>query len=510
MSSYLDGNRVYCDSFGEWIEYRTRSEALVASLVLHFNFPLKMLEPIFELQCCGSDYRAAECSFTRPTDVYSRMRTLRTKSARGRPGTTDAAADKAFGIVAGFSNHDIYNGVIDSLVEERRMVVHESYFPSYLSDERARTAGVHERDAGKVSDTLESMSLVHRTWTIPAQQALRRCAIVKYKYARRHPLITTLTSPCLAFADTFVWKTDGLLTEDEMILLKGLITYPYQRTLQNLHLEVVFLESEDGTSHSKELDDPSSMSSPLDCIGTLASLKKLSLRLEILHTGTVNADERNKIINSVCYVITHIHCLEYLRIYEEADDATDYEVSPQLAHVHPPPSLKSLCLYLEHPQPRILSWLTMPNAGYQLDHLTLFPSDRGFDPKLSEIRSAVPFLKSLSINVLDHLIAEETDEESENMVVEAMREALSLETLTLRFYIDYRPTNFKIIVISSLPSALQQLSLLFHIRVSAGEVVECTYIAKLDEAISRFALTVNHKGRLRIIIDNRRWYVRFI
>lgn len=181
MSSYLDGNRVYCDSVGEWIEYGNRSEALVASLVLHFKFPLEMLEPIFELLCCGSDYRAADCSFSRPADVYVHMpvRTLCTQATHERPGTTYASVDKAFGIVTGFPNYDIFKGVVDSLVEERRLVGQEWCFPSYLSDERARAEEVKEKDAWRITDTLDRMSLVHRSWTIPAQQALRRCAIVK-------------------------------------------------------------------------------------------------------------------------------------------------------------------------------------------------------------------------------------------------------------------------------------------------------------------------------------------
>lgn len=512
-SAYLDGNCVFYDSFGEWVEYRSRSEALVASLVLHFKLPLKTLEPIFDLLCCGDEYRAAECSFSRPTDVYSRMTTLRTRNALERPGTTDTSNDQTIGFVAGFPNLDVFRGVIESLVEERRQIVHESHFPSYLTDEQARTEEVDEEDAWRATDTLERMSLVHRTWTIPAQQALRRCAIVKYKShqsgSRSHPLIAASTSPCLAFADTFVFENEELLSEDEMILLKGIITYPYQRTLQNLHLELV-LDSADRRSRSKAHRSSNSAAEGLDCIGTLESLKKLSLRFEVRRINDL--DERNKFVESACFVITHLHCLQAFRMLGEVytvDDASDFEVSSRLAHAHPPPSLKSLCIGLEHPQARILSWLTTPRAGYQLEHLTLFPSTREHDSELSTIRLSVPFLKSLSIYAPCYLSTGH-NEEVENsglLFKEIMHEALSAQTLVLRFTFPDRRIDFKMIMMSSLPPVLQRLSLLFFVCVSLKEADRNEYNLKLDKAISRFALSVNRKGGLRVIIDNRAWYV---
>lgn len=79
--------------------------------------------------------------FSRPTDIYPLIpvRFLLTKMS-----TT--SNDKSIGYyVAGFPNQDIFEEVIEALVKERWQIIQELYFPSYLSDERARCNGFDER-----------------------------------------------------------------------------------------------------------------------------------------------------------------------------------------------------------------------------------------------------------------------------------------------------------------------------------------------------------------------------
>lgn len=295
-----------------------------------------------------------------------------------------------------------------------------------------------------------------------------------------------------------------------MILLKGIIMFPYRRTLQNLHLELV-VDNADRRSHIKAQRDSNSAFDGMDCIGTLGSLKTLSLRFE----AQDDLDDRNEFIDSACYALTYLHRLESFIIYEGGsafDDAPDVDVSSRLAHAHPPSSLKSLCFDVEHPKPRILSWLTTPRVGYQLDRMSLFPSAQGRDSELSAIRPAVPFLKAFSVNASCYMTAYLTAKHNKEggvtflMFTETIRQALSIDTLVLRFDSDISLYELKMLDISSLPPALQRLSLLLYMRVGS-EADYGTYNAELDEAISRFALTVNHEGCLRVIIEHHVWCV---
>lgn len=424
--------------------------------------------------------------------------------------------DKTIGhYIAGFPNHDIFRGVVDALVEERWLILQEVYLRCYLSDERARGKEFSAQDVWGVTLVLGRMSLVHRTWTSTAQHALRRCAVVQNGKDRRsrvllaHHLRTVLRSPCLAFADAFVFQNAGVLSEEEMVLLKEIILYPFQRTLQILHLELV-LDGSNPSPRSRSVHqrNSSSLTSLLECLATLGSLKTLSLEFNVRQIH-----DRYNFIDSACYAITHLHCLESFRLYERGApliDPPDFEESPRLLHAHPPPSLKSLHIAIEHPHDHMLSWLTTPRAGYQLEHVTVFSPDYCTDPELSAIRQSIPFLRSLSIDASSLLIDEDSDySQSRFLFTEIMREALSIEALTLRFYIEGvdRFNDFETITMSSLPPAIQRLSLLFLTSFSRKKVEQNNYTVQLDEVVSQIALSVNRKGSLRVIVYNSGRYV---
>lgn len=311
----------------------------------------------------------------------------------------------------------------------------------------------------------------------------------------------------MAFADTFVFENDELLSEDDMVLLKGIFTYPYHRRLRNLYLQLVLC----GSDHlSKSKLGSSSIADALDCLATLESLKALSLIYDIQDGGDA---ERDRFFESAFHVVTRLCCLESFMMLREGIDfkGTDYEMSPRLALAHPSLSLKTLSVGLDPPQAHIFSWLTTPRAGYQLDHMTVFPVNRSHESELSAIRPCIPLLKSLSINAPPFLSTEH-NEDNENskarlMFTEIMCEALSVETLTLRFHFDYRSNDFKTITVSSLPPALQRLSLLFSTRISLEEAEQNNYTVQLDDVVSQIALSLNLKGSLRVIVFNGRRYV---
>lgn len=506
-SKFLDGNCVYFAMYNEWFEYRSRSDALVASLVLHFNIPLKTLEPIFELLCCGNEYRAADCSFSRPADVYSQLRALRTEIALERSGTTEASSDSTVGFVAGFPNQDIFQGVIDSLVMERQRLVENQYFPSYVFDERARNSEDDERDSdvGCVTDTLECMRLVHRTWSILAQQALRRCAIIKNRYSRGGrlyrvggPAIVVLSSPWLTFADTVIYEDPEELEEDMLILLKGIILHPYQRTLQMLHLNLEL----DPPSESKR--GTNSIADTIKCIGTLGVLKTLSLHFSVEYEDD-GVKERNRFMIAVCRVLKHLHRLELLRLVEKGGgdgrEAGRCVIPKKLRRAHPASSLKTLHIDLKNPKYKFVSWLTRPRAGFQPEHIVLFTSS--FFPKLlSALQPSIPSLRSFSINAECYRVRRHDD--LLGFLTKTFREAQSVETLILRFdtyMIDHVDDVEMGELMSSIPRTTRRLSLLFKLEPQFKESDHSTWEAKLDELVSRFASRVNESGQLCLILN---------
>lgn len=407
--------------------------------------------------------------------------------------------DKSIGYyVAGFPNQDIFEEVIEALVKERWQMIQELYFPSYLSDERARCNGFDERATQWSTHVLYFMSLVHRTWTTPAQRAYRRCAVAKLVnyYLLSHQLRTILARPLLPFVDSLIIRSESYLIEGELQLLKQIIMYPYRRTLQNLHLELV-LDSGGRKSRAKGLRFPNGAADGVACIGTLGSLKTLSFR--IFARSKRGEVERNKLIDSVCYAQTHLHRLESFIILKGDepvhDDAFNDEVFPRLHDTRPPPSLKSLCIGLGHPQAHVLSWLATPRAGYQLDHMTLFPSAQGHESELSAIRPAVPFLKSLAVDAACYLLS---NPGCRFVFTETLREALMIDTLTLSFDCARDFYNFRQITMSALPPALRRLSLLFSMPTRQ----KGAHNPKLDYPISQYALHMNQKGHLRVIVED--------
>ena len=109
-SDILEGKRVYWARNDEWVEYETHSDALAAGLVLCYELPLKALEPVIAL-LRNEQFRPADVSFTKSSDVYSRIGELRAKRT----------AERSWGSsVAGFPNKDTFDHVVRVMAEERR------------------------------------------------------------------------------------------------------------------------------------------------------------------------------------------------------------------------------------------------------------------------------------------------------------------------------------------------------------------------------------------------------
>lgn len=127
--------------------------------------------------------------------------------------------------------------------------------------------------------------------------------------------------------------------------------------------------------------------------------------------------------------------------------------------------------------------------------MTLFPSAQGHESELSAIRPAVPFLKSLAVDAACYLLS---NPGCRFVFTETLREALMIDTLTLSFDCARDFYNFRQITMSALPPALRRLSLLFSMPTRQ----KGAHKPKLDYPISQYALHMNQKGHLRVIVED--------
>ena len=493
---YLDDRRVYWDAKKEWVEFNTHSDALIASLALHHDIPLVAIDLVVEL-LCTEHFKPTEVSFSKATDLYSSIGTRRQQAAWNRSYSKASPVNS----VAGFPNRDTFEKVVDVLAEERRCQLEEQYGPSLAFQGRVVASSF---DFTQVSQTLEAMTLVHRSWTLPAQKARRCFAIVDdaSRTSQMHPCVSLLANPTLASVDTILYR-DGTITslENSLVLLRGLVLHSYSRGLRNLHIELDLYH----------LADKPLKQRPMKCLTHLLDSLTTLRHLKVLSVQYYRGCKDDRFIIPFCDTLTRLPSLEAMRLFVLQDvynDAWTFEIPPWLEEKHPTTSLKSLNVSIF--DAALISWLTMPRAGFRLDHIGLLVTDTfeelysKFHPALaSALQPALPFVKSLSIqgvflwtNQAEHRFTD----------VQSIERAASVETLNIRIDVGSFDLFQEIqldLVLGRVPLSTQRLSLLFFLPFTNSEdVFVGESRTKLDECIVQYIDRAKALTRLQIIVDD--------
>ena len=295
----------------------------------------------------------------------------------------------------------------------------------------------YESDSWHVlQTTLKAMSLVHRTWTEPAQRTLRRRIILTC----RRSLRSFARSPaCGTGVREFAYKIPK--SETCTFFHEASVAREHWTTLASVVSRLTTLRFLSLSIESAHLADLSGLDAVLEAVEGLKTLEGLWLH---------SARDHCPYLPKLCSTISKLPNLRFLSIWNwtcskrppaSSSSPTALEVvnmpEKNLFELTPPKTLKALQLrddYLTTP-PMFLAWLFQPRGSYSLDTLDLHITfSRPLPPSLLTLPldSVLPLSNSNSIHTTpsrvdsSHLLAAlSQDPSTEPSVVLSLRRAQS-------------------------------------------------------------------------------------
>ncbi|KLO08873.1 hypothetical protein SCHPADRAFT_908287 [Schizopora paradoxa] len=175
MPKDADGDRVYDPQLKRWIQYKSRSDALLANLYLQHGFRLDQLDLVLKvLQDPGFDMAAV--SMNTPTDVLRTISFDEKKLAHERTKPEQVWEMKGPGMP-----HVVFDLVMDTLKENLGSFSFEEdvrYFAPLTTTGSKQTKAVAARPEQSARQDLVDMTLVHRAWTPEVRRVLRRRVVI--------------------------------------------------------------------------------------------------------------------------------------------------------------------------------------------------------------------------------------------------------------------------------------------------------------------------------------------
>ncbi|EJD05175.1 uncharacterized protein FOMMEDRAFT_166810 [Fomitiporia mediterranea MF3/22] len=360
------------------LRFKTYSDAKLAGLFLENYFPITLFKKVFDV-IVDPEFDSDDVTFEDIWDMFEYVSARRRKDGMKREGNVNAAVapleydvndeeSKQAAIVPGRIPRDILDLVVDQLVDDR--------LPLGIAAMDPQTTNALISN----SPDLRNMSLVHRSWTSSAQRGLRRRAIIPIQHITDF-LLSPLCGPWITEMIIYWSFNNGDVgaTKGDIWALESLL----ERTpnVRSLVFNTSLVWNDNG------LPPPSwRIDMCLEIItDLLPNLENLWLKhLRPLTTTTTNPNEQRfdtcGELRSLYHYLPKLSSLKYLSIrWWSSDDYSDLQLNWD---EHPPPSLKTIDLYLSgsgdiHKDD--LTWLLKPRNSFSLDSLSLYLERNSLD-----------------------------------------------------------------------------------------------------------------------------------
>jgi len=231
----------------------------------------------------------------------------------------------------------------------------------------------------ETSRLLQTMSLVHRTWSCPAQHALKSLPLYLGQLNIRKLLSHPWCSPGTRFIDAMFRKP--VMTDNHYIEAFDIVTSRIS-TLSSLSYESCF-------STASDLDKA------LESISRLRNLRNLHIHVEVLR---MSLDQTS----SLFITVSSMRCLETLSIkggiIYMSYPPGNTDNSSRLQSLSPPATLKTIVLEDSNLPQSYLSWLLETREEYCPESLTLTINNHRFAcDVVAAIPTTLSVLKELEV-----------------------------------------------------------------------------------------------------------------
>lgn len=334
----------YCVDLDIWVPFRTTSDTLFASLVLKHKFSMSMVDQILEV-IRDPSFCIADLNISSAREISKRVRDFRIEEADKRLSRpTNTRHD---GRLVGNIPVLVVQLVCDALarrVNPSKVVRYHLY--------RTKETGLPE-----ASELLETMSLVHRTWSGPAQHALRsfpmNLNLWNIHAFSSHPWC----SPGTRFIDTVLCAPPANDScRPEQIETFDVVT-SRTSTVSSLFFK----------SSSLTIGD---IDKVIECFSRLRNLRNLRICLET--TRKQEALLSLKQTGSLFITLSSLRCLEALSIEGQiVQTSRSPENVDNFFPLSPPATLKAIALGLSALPQSYLSWLLETRGDYCPEIITL-------------------------------------------------------------------------------------------------------------------------------------------
>lgn len=389
----MGDHKIFDKQSGLLIPFRSRSDALLAQLVLRHGLSKGFFNALMDTVLDPS-FSPSEVTLRSATDVDVRISEHRRELAEERahtrtdsPGGTSCDETEMAGIP-----HIILEAVIDRVLDN---------FEHFTYEADATPGSSNNAFASRFQSDLRNMSLVHRSWTVPVQRALRKRVVL----TTRRGLREFARSPaCGSGVRELAYKLPK--AQACTFFHKASEAREHWATFASVVSRLTTLRFLCLSIESAHLADLNGLELVLDAIGTLTNLEGLWLH---------SSQDHCPYLPQLCKTISILPCLRFLSLSnwtcprepETPDMQATYNKLQQLS---PPPRLKALKMqdaYLTTPS-KYLTWLFQPRNSYCLEVLDLeitfsrasdiSPTARVDSPHLiSALSPLLPSLSSLSI-----------------------------------------------------------------------------------------------------------------
>lgn len=397
----MEDNKIFDKQTGLLIPFKSRSDALLAQLILRHGLSKELFNSLMDIVLDPS-FSPNELTLRSATDIDVRISEHRREMAEDRAHTRSDSPRKDSGdeMESAGIPHIVLEVVIDRMLDDFE----------HFSNEADATPGSSDNiftSRFQVRQTeLKSMSLVHRSWTELAQRALRRRVVL----TSRRGLREFARSPaCGVGVREFAYKLPksqactffhrAAEAREHWVTFASVISR--LTTLRFLCLNI----------ESAHLADLNGLDFVLDAIGKLTNLEGLWLH---------SSQDHCPYLPQLYMIISKMPCLRFLSLSNwtcpREPETPDMQATlNELLQLSPLPRLKALKFrdaYLTTPS-EYLAWLFKPRDSYSLEMLDLeITFSRILDPSvfslspstrvdsshlLSALSPLLPSLSSLSI-----------------------------------------------------------------------------------------------------------------
>lgn len=332
----------YSATYEMWIPFNTTTDALVASLSLHHGFPRSMFEIVLEV-VRNPSFRLDDLTLSSELDVASQISECRLENAFRR-GNLNAQSEPARGVPL-----TVVQLVADHLAEQADAA------KCIINDPLLRN---REKSMARWAlRSLQAMSLVHRTWTTPAQQA-----------RRYHPMTLKLGDNILKFLDNPFCGPWTQWIELEYPAEHS-SSQRYKREFESLVYRAPNICS---LILKGIIKDDVQIETFTRCISQLRNLRNLNIRADYTGFPTLVGTAR---IVSLVEMISSLPCLEVYSFKWKnnisARGHLDARHTTRLEIITPPSTLKTLVLDDLDAPLTYLKWLLESRGDYRPDHISL-------------------------------------------------------------------------------------------------------------------------------------------